>query len=327
MGLLRLGIAAAAAELIAFGAERLDATLDKTYPWASNLDNWLSEHLGLGHSYKQQQEQFGGAAGHAAPSTAEQKDRAKQAMDYFTSQGWTPEQAAGIIGNLQQESSFDPQAGKGTAHQGLAQWSAERQRDIEDHFHKALMSMSYMEQLQAVQWELTEGKYKEVGKRLKQASASGQSARLINHAYEVPANEGSPVMAAEDARRAANADAWARGYKPGASAIPEPPPAPSTWDKIKKWWSAQAPTGPAPQGPQTSHSIQQQQSMLLNGARTSLVAMHAWASTTDNSQSTVTHVNGPINIQTPATDAKGTAVALGAVLSDPTYIMSRRSLA
>lgn len=57
---------------------------------------------------------------------------ARAAMDYFISQGWTPEQAAGIVGNLQQESgpNLDPNihnsAGGNLGAYGLAQWRGDR---------------------------------------------------------------------------------------------------------------------------------------------------------------------------------------------------------
>lgn len=52
---------------------------------------------------------------------------ASQAMNFFQSQGLTKEQAAGIVGNLAQESGagLDPMANNGT-HRGIAQWDANR---------------------------------------------------------------------------------------------------------------------------------------------------------------------------------------------------------
>lgn len=45
----------------------------------------------------------------------------EKTMNFLMSQGLTPEQAAGVAGNLMQESHFDPNADNGT-HHGIAQW-------------------------------------------------------------------------------------------------------------------------------------------------------------------------------------------------------------
>jgi hypothetical protein len=44
----------------------------------------------------------------------------------LSSAGYSNAAVAGILGNLQQESGLSPTAGRGTAHQGIAQWSAGR---------------------------------------------------------------------------------------------------------------------------------------------------------------------------------------------------------
>ncbi len=64
------------------------------------------------------------ATPHATPKTAFAND--KTAYDYFRAQGFTNFQAAGIVGNLDQESGIDPtisQSGGGPGR-GIAQWSA-----------------------------------------------------------------------------------------------------------------------------------------------------------------------------------------------------------
>jgi hypothetical protein len=59
----------------------------------------------------------------------------KTAFDYFVGKGLTDDQAAGIVGNLDQESSMDPsieQYGGGPGR-GIAQWSAGGRWDTDDH--------------------------------------------------------------------------------------------------------------------------------------------------------------------------------------------------
>jgi hypothetical protein len=149
---------------------------------------------------------FGGG-GTTSPTTAEQSARSNEGIDYFKSKGWTPEQAAGLMGSFQQESSFNPQAGVGTAHVGIAQWSATRQADIAAHFGKPVASMSYQEQLAAAQWELTEGKYKNVGDELRATKTGAQSSYVVTHGFEAPGNYDK-----EDPLRAANTQARLDAY-------------------------------------------------------------------------------------------------------------------
>ena len=138
-------------------------------------------------------------------------------MAALVKMGWQPGDAAGLIGNAQQESGLNPRSGAGTAHQGLFQWDDDRRKAIEAHFHKPLMDMSFEEQLAAANWELTEGKFKGVGDRLRSGSHdAGRAAAIVDGSYEMPANPGTPELAAEDAKRAANARRAMMGYDPNA---------------------------------------------------------------------------------------------------------------
>jgi hypothetical protein len=66
-------------------------------------------------------------AGEAAPKEAREK-----ALAYYVGKGWTREQAAGIVGNLIQESGLNPNAlakddaGPGAHSQGIGQWNRAR---------------------------------------------------------------------------------------------------------------------------------------------------------------------------------------------------------
>ena len=158
----------------------------------------------------------------------------KAGMAQLVGMGWQPGDAAGLLGNAQQESGLNPQAGAGTAHQGLFQWDDDRRRAIEDHFHKPLMSMSFNEQLAAANWELTQGKFKNVGDQIRSGShEAGRSAAIIDRYYEMPANPGSIELLKEDAKRAANARLAMQGYDPGSQRMAA---------------DAQAAGGPSPTG-------------------------------------------------------------------------------
>ncbi len=63
-------------------------------------------------------------------------DNIKIAFEYFTLKGLTPEQSAGIVGNLIQESNVNPFAeenpGTDSGGKGIAQWTGGRRIDFED---------------------------------------------------------------------------------------------------------------------------------------------------------------------------------------------------
>jgi hypothetical protein len=62
----------------------------------------------------------------------------EQALTYLTARGFAPHQAAGILGNLAQESGFNPRAvGDGGAAYGLAQWRGPRRKALMDYATKS----------------------------------------------------------------------------------------------------------------------------------------------------------------------------------------------
>lgn len=67
-----------------------------------------------------------------APAKPIAGDARAKAISYYVKQGWTREQAAGIVGNLIEESRLNPQArnpndaGPGLHSEGLGQWNRER---------------------------------------------------------------------------------------------------------------------------------------------------------------------------------------------------------
>jgi LysM repeat protein len=111
---------------------------------------------------------------------------AKTALDYFIQQGWTPEQAAGLVANLQAESGtkLDPNIfGDGGAGYGIAQWHGSRQRDFQREMGRPLKGSSLEDQLKFVQWEL-EHTEKRAGQRLKNAKSAAEAAAIVDQYYE-----------------------------------------------------------------------------------------------------------------------------------------------
>ena len=123
---------------------------------------------------------FGGDKGVGKTSGAE------TAMSYFQSQGWTKEQAAGIVGNLQAESgpSLNPKAeGDNRQAYGIAQWHPDRQATFKQQMQKEIRESSLEEQLQFVQWELSNTNMG-AGNALRSAKAANEAAQIIDRMYE-----------------------------------------------------------------------------------------------------------------------------------------------
>lgn len=111
---------------------------------------------------------------------------AQTALAYFQSQGWTKEQAAGIVGNLQAESGpgLDTSAvGDGGKAYGIAQWHPPRQKDFEKYFGKPIQQSSLKEQLEFIQWELSNTEIK-AGTSLKSAKTAEEAAQIVDRLYE-----------------------------------------------------------------------------------------------------------------------------------------------
>ena len=118
------------------------------------------------------------------------KEKTKQLMDYYQSVGWTKEQAAGIVGNLQQESSLNPNVTNVSRlgiHRGIAQWEPDRQANFKTWagFDITDPRADLMKQAEFVNYELQKGKYIAVGNALKQKKTTEEATNLISHKYEI----------------------------------------------------------------------------------------------------------------------------------------------
>ena len=126
------------------------------------------------------------------------------AFTYFVEEkGLTPAQAAGIIGNLRQESGLDSaalQAG-GEGH-GLAQWGGSRLLELEAFAKKKGVPWTDANaQLEFIWWELTEKpRFAPVLAALGSAQTPQAAARVFEEGYEVA---GKPDMANREAYAAA----------------------------------------------------------------------------------------------------------------------------
>jgi len=127
-----------------------------------------------------------GQATGAAPALSA---NAATALKFFTQQGWSAAQAAGIVGNLQAESgkNINPATlGDGGKGYGISQWQGSRQKDFERVMGIPLKGSGLEDQLKFIQWELTNPKSAErrAGDRLKAATTAAEAAEIIDKFYE-----------------------------------------------------------------------------------------------------------------------------------------------
>ena len=111
----------------------------------------------------------------------------QKAMNYFMSQGLTKEQAAGIVGNLMQESTanLDPMANNGLGNQGLAQWDANRWARFKAWAKTQNLNVNSFEaQLQWIMQEFITGSGGLGLARYKQTKTAEEAAALFNKDFE-----------------------------------------------------------------------------------------------------------------------------------------------
>ncbi len=114
--------------------------------------------------------------------------RDQTAMNYFTSQGWAPWQAAGIVANLEKESGLAAGAtGDNGQAYGIAQWHPDRQAEFARIFGKNIRASSYMDQLAFVNWELRHSQGA-AGRLLSHAKTAAAAGSIVSRFYERPAH-------------------------------------------------------------------------------------------------------------------------------------------
>ena len=130
--------------------------------------------------------EFAGAQTTAPATAAGSSANAATALKFFTQQGWSAAQAAGIVGNQQAESTknINPAAvGDGGKAYGIAQWHAPRQQDFQTQMNKPIKGSSLQDQLEFVQWELNNTE-KAAGNKLKAAQSAAAAAEIMDKFYE-----------------------------------------------------------------------------------------------------------------------------------------------
>ena len=130
--------------------------------------------------------------------------RPEEAQAFFENNGWSKEQAAGIVGNLVVESGLrtDAVGDNGQAY-GIAQWHPDRQRKFQQIFGKPITQSSFAEQLEFVNWELNNSE-KQAGDALRGATTAAEAASIVDSQYE--RSSGAAI-----AQRVSNANAVMSG--------------------------------------------------------------------------------------------------------------------
>jgi len=117
------------------------------------------------------------------------------AMEFFVASGFTDIQAAGIVGNLMQESGMDPDIHEigGGAGYGLAQWTAKsRKLGLESFAISQDKPTSDFElQLRFIVHELQQPDFRKARTTLGTADSIVQATNLVSMYYEMP---GTPYL-------------------------------------------------------------------------------------------------------------------------------------
>ena len=122
--------------------------------------------------------------------TVKQAHKAEIAYKYYINEGWTPEQASGIVGSLVTESgnfSEDVISGKrlgdGGKAFGIAQWHPNRQAKAKELYGDKWKDFN--KQLAFVNWELNNTESK-AGKKLRSAKTVWEAGATFANEYERP---------------------------------------------------------------------------------------------------------------------------------------------
>jgi len=120
-----------------------------------------------------------------------QQNKEEYAYNKMLGYGWTPDQAAGIVGNLKYESGFNTSAEgdigyKGGSSFGIAQFRGKRLDNLKQKYGSNWKDLD--NQLDFVNWELN-NTHKKVGDRLRNTQGIYNTGALISDKYEIPSKK------------------------------------------------------------------------------------------------------------------------------------------
>lgn len=125
----------------------------------------------------------------ATPQSGQTAGRgsAEEAMNFFIGRGWTREQAAGIVGNLDVETggTFNPAAiNDSEGAYGIAQWRGSRRTDFERWSGRSIVGSTFQQQLEFIHYELTQGNERSAGNKLRRARTATEATEIVDQFYE-----------------------------------------------------------------------------------------------------------------------------------------------
>jgi hypothetical protein len=122
-----------------------------------------------------------------APAPIGTGSPARAAFDFFVASGWSKAQAAGLIGNIDLESGFDPKATNPSSGAfGLCQWLGDRKTAFVARFGHSIEQSTFDEQLQFVNFELRQGNETKAGEALAGAQTAHDAGVIVCAKYERP---------------------------------------------------------------------------------------------------------------------------------------------
>lgn len=129
---------------------------------------------------------------------------ARRALDFFINDGWSREQAAGLIANIEAESNFNPRAiGDGGMAFGICQWHPDRQSEFRNQFSFSIQDADYDAQLAFIGHELR-NRESAAGNALRGTAGAGEAGEIVCKLYERPRDP----TGHEGQRRGARAIEW-----------------------------------------------------------------------------------------------------------------------
>lgn len=169
--------------------ERLVALAEKLFhqieKFKSKALQWAMGKLGFKTPNESPEDAEDGAVANSRTVRANAKGRV--IAEKLEKMGWTSAQAAGIAGSFLQESGGDENArNKTSGAYGVGQWLGSRVKDFEKWAGKPLQGSSLDDQLQFFQYEVTKGKERAAGDRLRAATTAAQAASAHSKYYERP---------------------------------------------------------------------------------------------------------------------------------------------
>lgn len=167
--------------------------------WWDSSKSWLKERFG----WMVKGDDVGdSSSSKTPPNNSSINEKRAWLMDFFQSRGWSKEQAAGIVGNLEHESGFDIKiVGDGGKAIGIAQWHPDRRKTFERIFKKPFSQSTLEDQAAFVDWELKNTE-KKAGNKLKSAKTSDEASSIFMSDYERPSATQSITQRQRNAKAA-----------------------------------------------------------------------------------------------------------------------------